>query len=67
MHVCEKCHEIDADAIECNYTYNIHLSTQTATWEFCEICGKWLECIFCADYQAESMIRSRVRTKKAGV
>ena len=63
MYVCEKCHDRDLDATQCNYTFSVHLTIigkDDLIERRCEICGKLRECIFCDEYQAEVIKRSGI-------
>lgn len=63
MFVCERCHDIDLVATQCNYTYKVHLTLidKTATEVACEMCGKISKCIFCDDYRSEIITRSHIK------
>jgi len=61
MYVCKQCHDKDVDAIGCKYTFEIHEHITPSERGDCEICNSNTQIIFCAEYQAEILIRSIVK------
>jgi hypothetical protein len=54
--VCEDCHEMDADATECDFSFNMHVLTDGSELATCHICGKVAACVPCYAYEIVSIL-----------